>query len=116
MNRNKRDELIKELQMHIGNEKLNAIIDEKMNDVWRNCCNEIEQEYYAMRKKYFGTLVKNLSKEEYKKMEESHHFSWNESDDSEPCVWCELDLNYFYKEPQYCQNSPSNDQTAEKSV
>ena len=97
------EQLIKELQMLVGNEEMNTVIDEKLWSAWRDARQDCDKEWILRHEAYWNNYKKWLTNDDIERMSKSHHFVQG-SDEEESCYKCDLDVNDFQREPQYCEN------------
>jgi len=94
--------LIKELQMHVGKEELNSVIEEKMMDVWRVSRQEKEADYVRYSQEFNARQKASLTKEERERMEKSHHWQDTSEFGDTECSFCKIDERAMFNCPQYC--------------
>ena len=95
------EQLIKELQMLVGNPEMDKIIDEKLWDTWRDAHQKADTRWIERINKMYIRLKAHMPEEEKQRMEKTHFFFAGDEDDPE-CNYCGISSHEMYDWPQYC--------------
>ena len=98
---NKSDQIIKELKVHIEDDSLREIVEDKFWDMWRAAKRESDDRWIKMYKRIESGL-KKLPNEIINDMSKSHKWTNTEEEFDSDCIHCKVNRMDWANIPFYC--------------